>query len=74
LPIEFAFTFSVLAGLPMAIVSVVLGMSAIRALRRAPRLRGIELARFAVIVGWWVIVIETFVYLLFTGVRQWIGN
>ena len=74
LPIEIAFTFSLLAGLPMAIVSVVLGIIAIRALRCSPRLRGIGLARFAIVVGWWVIVIEIFVYLLFTGMRQWIGN
>jgi hypothetical protein len=74
LPIEIAFTFSVLAGLPMAIVSIVLGVSAMRALRHSPRLRGIGLARFAVIAGWWVIVIEIFAYLLFTGMRQWIGN
>jgi hypothetical protein len=51
-----------------------LRMTAIRALRRSPRLRGIGLARFAVIAGWWVIVIEIFVYLLFSGMLQWMGN
>jgi len=74
LPIQIALTCSILAGLPLAIVSVVLGTSAIRALRRSPRLRGTGLARFALTVGWWVIVVELFVYLLFSGMRQWIGN
>ena len=72
LPIEIAYTVSVLAGVPMALVSLLLGMIAVRELRRCPRLQGIGLGRFAVIVGWWVIAIEFFIYLLFAGMRRWI--
>jgi hypothetical protein len=74
LPIEIAYTFSVLAGVPMALVSLLLGVIAVRELRRCPRLQEIGLARFAVIVGWWVIVIEFFISLLFAGMRRWIVN